>query len=528
MDTDGTAKKHQKMEYYSTSLALADAVIWLVESLGGKAWKAGKQTKYTYKGEKLDGKPCWRVNVIMPFFSPFSLGRKNAEYFVHKNTADKVIEYITQELPQETVCFKVDSPTSTFIAQDQVVTHNSEVGAIRLLQKVHEFTDPRDTFLVTAPTFKVMKQATLPTFLEMVPDRRFGKYHAADALYKINGGGTIYFRTGHIPDSIVGIRRCRHIWADEGGLYSLYFWENLQGRAAPKQATIDITTSPYAMNWVWKELVKPGIKGERDDVLVVQARSDENPYFPAAEFEARRKTMDPRRFAMIFGGEFGRPEGIVYDCYDEDLNQIDADDVPKGLRIFAGVDWGYTEPFAVVIFGVIGEHIFVLHEIKRSRLSPSQVKEIIEQNQKIFGVEHWFADPSQPAMIQEMNGIRSVSMTGATNDIWMGVGKVYERIKSRRVKFVRGRCKHMLDELETYRYPDELDDKPDASKRDLNPIGKDDHCLDALRYGLVMVDNLINVRPIYSVSETPGRMSHRERLAMITSDRRNQSVERWD
>ena len=282
------------------------------------------------------------------------------------------------------------------------------------------------------------------------------------------------------------------------------------------------------MNWVWKELVKPGLKGDRDDVLVVQARSDENPYFPKEEFEARRKTMDPRRFAMIFGGEFGRPEGIVYDCYDEDLNQIDADDVPRNLRIFAGVDWGYTEPFGVVIFGVLGEHIFVLHEIKRSRLSPSQVKEIIEQNQKIFGVEHWFADPSQPAMIQEMNGIRGVSMTGADNDIWMGVGKVYERIKSRRLKFVRGRCKHLLDEIETYRYPDSLDDKPDRARRDANPIGKDDHVLDALRYGIVMVDNLVNVRPIYSVSETPGRMSHRERLAMITSDRRSQSAERWD
>lgn len=404
----------------------------------------------------------------------------------------------------------------------------SECGAIRMLRKCHEYTDPSDTFIITAPTFKIMEQATLPTFMEMVP-QRFGQYKKADNVFKIRGGGTIYFRTGHIPDSVVGIRKCRHIWGDEAGLYSLYFWENLQGRAAPMQATIDLTTSPYSLNWVWKELIAPTQKGLRQDVELIQARSDENPYFPAEEYETRKKTMDPRRFRMMFGGEFGRPEGLVYDCYDEDANRITTDELPRDLRIFGGIDWGYTEPWALAVIGVDadGTH-YLLHEIKRSRLAPSDIKDIVRQQQHVWQMEAFFAGPDQPGYIQELNTIPGVSVIGANNDISLGVGKVYSLIRQRKLKFLGGKCRHTLDELETYRYPDIMDDKPEKGRRDVNPIGKDDHSLDALRYGIVSIENYIKVKPPRRAGEAGQRqLSHRERLAAIMKPHQAGRTERW-
>jgi hypothetical protein len=131
-----------------------------------------------------------------------------------------------------------------------------------------------------------------------------------------------YMRTGTEPDSIVGITNVRAVWGDEAGKYSLYFWENIQGRASFKDAPIMLTSTPYAMNWFFKEILKPYKTKTRDDLLVIQAKSCDNPYFPMAEYERRRLTMDPRRFNAMYNGEFEKMQGLVYDCFSEETHVV--------------------------------------------------------------------------------------------------------------------------------------------------------------------------------------------------------------
>ena len=84
------------------------------------------------------------------------------------------------------------------------------VGAVRTKIAMHTHSDPLDNFIITAPTYKILQQATLPAFLSIM--KGYGEYSKGDAIFKMHKGGTCYMRTATDPDSVVGITRVRHIW----------------------------------------------------------------------------------------------------------------------------------------------------------------------------------------------------------------------------------------------------------------------------------------------------------------------------
>ena len=528
MDTDGTVSvNNPKIEFDSSSPRLAKGVIWLVESLGGKAWMRIKETYYRDRdGNKIACKPGHRVNIILPGFNPFYLKRKADRWFRHENTTNKVIKSVERAGQHETVCFEVDSETKSFVANDQIVTHNSEGGAVRCRRMLHRFTSPNDAFIVAAPTYPIMQQATLPTFLEFCGD--LGEYHKGDKIFETYWGAQVYFRTGTVGDSVVGIRNTRHIWIDEGGLCSLYFWENLQGRAAPKEATIDITTSPYSLNWVYKELIKPALEGKRDDVCLVQAQSRENPYFPEAEYLLRKKTMDPRRFNLMFGGEWGRREGIVYDCLSDIENITEMSRLPPGMRYFAGIDWGYTQEFSLVVIACDGDDIYVVANVKKSRLTMSSIKDLVGQFQKMLNIELFLCGPDQPGSIRELNMVPGVRAAPAINDILAGIGVVYDLILARKLKFVEGKCDYVLDELEMYHFPEPKDVGVDKDEKEQNPVKQNDHSLDALRYVVVTTRNILTMRgPFTPDALAQARTDQRARIKRLLTSNVKPRTEKW-
>lgn len=357
------------------------------------------------------------------------------------------------------------------------------VGAMKMKMWMHTYTDRDDNFIITAPTYKIMQQATLPAFLRAMEG--FGTYHKGDSTFHVHGGGTAYLRTATDPDSIVGITNVRGIWGDEAGKYSLYFWENTQARASIKECQIILTTSPYTINWVYKELIKPWQQGHRHDELeLVQARSDENPFFPRQEFERKRASMDPRRFNMVYGGEYNRMAGLVYDVFSTEQHLTKPRTLPEGTRYIAGVDWGYTSPAALVVLAVTpSNHYFVVDEHYETQLTIASLIEIARRKRNIFGIDRFYCDPSSPANIEEFNRAGLTALK-ADNEIRIGVDRCYELLKEGRLMFFEGRVKYLIDEIETYHYPDDPDIDGNTNVRELNPVKQDDHALDAMRYAV--------------------------------------------
>ena len=356
----------------------------------------------------------------------------------------------------------------------------TESGALWIKRQIHTYTEPRDTFIIASPNYKTLQQSTLGPFLRAVEG--LGSYNKTEACFTTHWGTKVWLRTATEPDSVVGIANVRAVWGDEAGKFSLYFWENLEGRAAPKNARILLTTSPYSLNWIWKDLIKPARDGKRPDVRYIQAQSSENPYFNRQVYEKRRLTMDPRRFAMMYGGEWGRMSGLVYDCWDEARNLVAPFELPAGTKYYGGIDWGHTDPFVLVIRAITpdGRH-YQVSEFYKSGLTILDMIEVAKQKRQIYGVTRFYADPSQPGSIEEFcrNGL---PCQPADNDIRRGIDLHYELIKTLRYKVFEQTSPHTLDEMESYHYPDPEDLGPDDSSKEMKPVGQNDHALDANRY----------------------------------------------
>ena len=408
------------------------------------------------------------------------------------------------------------------------------VGALRMKIKLHTFTNKNDNFLITSPSYKILQQSTLPAFLKIMDG--FGVYDKKFDIYRMHEGGTVYCRTETDPDSIVGLTNVKHVWCDEAGLYRKYFWENVQARADFCGCGIDLTTSPYSINWVYKEIIKPSMLGKRPDVDYITAASWDNPYHSLHDLEKRKlkeSTMDSRRFKMIYGGKFEKMEGLVYDCFFEEEHSCEAFTLPTGTKYYGGIDWGFNpDPFVLKIRAITPSgHHFAISEHYQTKLTISDILMICKQKHSVYEIERFYADPSQPGYIEFLSR-GGIPISGATNDIRIGIDTHYELIKNGRYKVFRNACPYTVDEYSTYHYKQPEDLGPDQSAKDNVPVDQGNHCMDAERYISIMTNRTIIKHTPKIINEMTDNKNlhsndHQKRFKELTKIKRNSTSENW-
>lgn len=141
MDTDGTCNVSKKgvfegTEFSTVSEILCDDVIEIVHSLGGIARKSSRIPKYTYKGEKKEGKKSYRINIKLPTgMIPFKVKRKYDLYISPKKyKVGRYIKDIKFEGQGDAVCISVDSPDKLYVTEHCIVTHNTTSAVIASLE----------------------------------------------------------------------------------------------------------------------------------------------------------------------------------------------------------------------------------------------------------------------------------------------------------------------------------------------------------------------------------------------------------
>ena len=148
LDTDGSSDRRQHgVEFSSTSEALIDGVVDLVQGLGGIARnKTSRVATYTHNGEKREGRLSWRLNVkLPPHFLPFRLARKRDAYIAPtKYPPVRPIKSIEPAMVGEGVCFTVDAEDSLYVIKDHVVTHNTvtALAAVESMMEDEIITEP--------------------------------------------------------------------------------------------------------------------------------------------------------------------------------------------------------------------------------------------------------------------------------------------------------------------------------------------------------------------------------------------------
>jgi hypothetical protein len=335
-------------------------------------------------------------------------------------------------------------------------------------------------FIIGAPTYKILNQSTLPTFLKLAG--QFGTYLKGDQTFELRTGGTVYFRTSSDPESIEGISNVRAVWLDEAGKCKAQFWINAEGRAARTNAPLFLTTTPYGMNWPYQQLIKPFKAGERKDVSYYEWLSIDNPSFPKEEYERQKLILDQKTFRRKYMGLHERMEGLVYELSSD--NFCDPYDLPNSTRFFAGVDFGFAEghEFAIIIraFTTDGMHHDV-YEFKQAGLDPNGQVMMAKSLQSIYPIEVFYCDPARPDMIAAFNkaGLAAIGFhvgREAYKPIMAGITKQIELLRSGKYKIFRGKCPNLEDEYETYHWKENAEEIIEKEV----PVPINDHLMDCI------------------------------------------------
>ena len=369
--------------------------------------------------------------------------------------------------------------------------------------------------IICAPTYKILQQATLPAFLATYG--HLGKYQKIESTFTFKNGVTVYIRSLTDPNSMEGITKVGFIWLDEGGLISKYAWDNVQGRAAFLQAPIMITTTPYSLNWLFM-LWEEWRANKRDDVEFLQFSSKDNPYFPDEEFQRQKRILDPRRFKMKYEGQFGKMEGLVY----EDIPYCKSFQLPEGTTYYAGVDWGYTNPTAIVIRGVTPQGIhYRVGEFYKSGLMIEEVVNICRAREEMFNIKLFICDPASPANIEAFNRAGLPAVKG-NNEIRKGIDAHTKLIRENRFHVFEEENPNGKDEYSTYHYPEPRDYKIDEDRKEQEPVKAHDHGCDADRYVTMYLENAsksVSEPHIHSSNRPEGQLARLEWLKRGGSSR---------
>lgn len=372
------------------------------------------------------------------------------------------------------------------------------IGAVWLLREIqaaHERGVHGD-WMIVAPTYNILQQSTLVKFHSMFP-KDWGRWKEQRKEFTLDWGGTIFVRSADEPEHLEGITALG-AWLDEAGQYKYQAWINIQGRLSINKGRAIITSTPYATNWLHREIVKKAatLNGEpttqpdtNPDVALVAWTSVDNPAFPREEYERAKASMSKELFDRRYNGNFTRLEGLVYPEFNHATCMVEPFPVPGHWKRFAGMDFGNTAPTAIVCVaekpaveanketGVAYEPAvyYVYREFYKSRALLSQVAEFLKQD----NLSYVLSDPQGAQNIDELkraHGLRRVLPADNSKD--MGFERIRVLLKDGRLKFFKDRTESVISEIEEYHYPAP---DPDRNPSD-QPVKKDDHTMDALRY----------------------------------------------
>jgi hypothetical protein len=142
---------------------------------------------------------------------------------------------------------------------------------------IEVWRQPPSVGMVLAPTYPMLRDATLRTFLELSREAGLLKqWIKSEYRAELTNGTTVLFRSADDPDRLRG-PNLGWFWPDEAALMDSLVWKIMIGRLRLAPGVAWITTTPRGKNWLHREFTTGG-----DDYRIVKASSKTNFHLPDA------------------------------------------------------------------------------------------------------------------------------------------------------------------------------------------------------------------------------------------------------
>ncbi len=216
---------------------------------------------------------------------------------------------------------------------------------------------------------------------------------------------------------------------------------------------------------------------------------DDNPYVGEEYKQRIRDSLSGLFYKRNYLGLWCLAEGAIFDFFDHSIHVLRKPPTAAEYWI-AGIDYGTTNAFACVLIGVstgkytqTGRKLWVEKEyywsskVQGRQKVNSEYAEEVCQFLEPYGIKHIYIDPSAASFKLELQR-RGLHVIDANNDVENGIQYMSSEMRKGNL-FVCDECKNTIREIEGYVWD------PKASEKGYDePLKKDDHTVDALRYAV--------------------------------------------
>ncbi|HEX9058520.1 MAG TPA: phage terminase large subunit [Ktedonobacterales bacterium] len=360
-------------------------------------------------------------------------------------------------------------------------------GAVRAILRTA--TQPGSLGLVGAPTYTMLRDATERTLIQLLPPRLAGSFNTTQRHLRLANGSEILFRSLDEPDRLRGLNLA-WLWLDEAPLCGHYAWEVLKGRLRQRgyEPSGWATGTPRGRDGFARDFELAPLPGHRLFRASTRANLHNLPPGYIEDLGYHDAFADQE-----IEGLFVAFDGLVYifDASQDGHLRAPASGATFA-RVIGGVDWGYTNPAAALVFGLDGDRrAWQLAEFyqRRAGLGDVLLPAILELT-RTHHVEVWYCGPDEPEHIDALNAALAreglpCQARPADNAVVSGIqtvtGLLARRLDGTRGLYVNPACTATITEYGVYQYATAASGKRDPGE---HPLKQTDHAMDATRYAL--------------------------------------------
>ena len=340
-------------------------------------------------------------------------------------------------------------------------------------------------YLAVTATYDLFKLKMLPelrrVFIDLIPG---WEWRAGERVIT-NGESRIILRSANTPEGLEAAT-AKAAWLDECGQdnFRLESWEASQRRLSLHQGRALGTTTPYNLGWL-KTQVFDRWRAKDPDFQVVQFKSTMNPAFPVEEYERAKKVLPAWKFNMFYNGEFTRPAGMIYECFNDDLHKVAPFEIPAEWPRYVGVDFGAVNTALIWIAEDVKRKAYYVYRdyLQGNKTTNEHARIALEYAEKERVVKWAGGAKSEKQQRWDWRAAGVPLQEPVIVDVEAGIDRVIKLFKSKQL-FVFDTCTGLLDEIGTYaRVLDDMGQPTDKIK-DKETF----HRLDGLRYIIQHLD----------------------------------------
>ena len=326
-------------------------------------------------------------------------------------------------------------------------------------------------------------------------------YNKSERILTLTNGSTMEFMSYEQDrDKFQGTSR-HWCWFDEEPPQSIF--NECMLRLVDVDGSWCMTMTPLIeMSWSYDQLYEPGMAGELESIDIFTADTEENPHINQDALRRQMQTLSEEEkktrskgtyishTGLVYGEVFTREKNVIPDI----VNSSRFDILVEKWSHFQMMDHGFNNP-TVFLFAAYDRdgRIVIYDEIYQNKTIVKEFAKLVKRRRKALGIttEYVVGDPAirakdaiKGSSVQAEYGENGIYIALGNNDVHNGISRVQQMFMEQQL-LISERCKETLKEIRKYRWDRHLTKLGDRKNNKEEPVKKDDHAMDAMRYGIM-------------------------------------------